>query len=328
MAILVTGGAGFIGNHMTRNLLDNGHDVVTIDNLSTGNDWAVSGNATLVVGDIGDQQLVADVIQNHDVETIIHFAGSIVVQDSVHDPLGYYLNNTVKSHALIKSAIDNGVKHFIFSSTAAVYGSLGMEPAKEDAPLNPGSPYGNSKLMTEIMLREACAVNDMTYGILRYFNVAGADPNGRGGQSSKLSTPLIKVACEVATGKRAEMSIFGNDFDTPDGTCVRDYIHVCDLAEVHRLMLIYLERKKESLTVNCGYGRGFSVREVIEQVGKIAGKDLTVLNGPRREGDPAVIVANAERAKKLLNWEPKYDDLALIVKHALNWEIQLSKRNS
>lgn len=327
MTILVTGGAGFIGHHMIHTLLDHGHAVVALDDLSTGHGWAVPGQATLIVGDSGDKALVGRIIDAHGVTAVFHFAGSIVVPESVADPLGYYFNNTVKSHALIDTAVKHGVRHFILSSTAAVYGTDNEEPVSEDAPLDPASPYGRSKLMTEMMLRDACAVSAMKYGILRYFNVAGADPAGRGGQSSKTSTHLVKIACEVAVNKRDQLSIFGTDYPTADGTCIRDYIHVSDLADVHWLTLQHLQSGGDPVTLNCGYGRGFSVRQVINQVEKTAGRSLPVVEAARRDGDQAVIIADPSRAMELLNWTPRFDDLGLIVKHALDWEQKLLFRN-
>ncbi|MGB7431341.1 MAG: UDP-glucose 4-epimerase GalE [Ahrensia sp.] len=327
MTILVTGGAGFIGHHMIYNLLDHGHAVVALDDLSTGHGWAVPGQATLIVGDSGDKALVGRIIDEHGVTAIFHFAGSIVVPDSVADPLGYYFNNTVKSHALIETAVKHGVRHFVLSSTAAVYGTYNAEPVSEDTALDPASPYGRSKLMTEMMLRDACSVSAMSYGILRYFNVAGADPAGRGGQSSKVSTHLIKIACEVAVNRRDHLSIFGTDYPTADGTCIRDYIHVSDLADVHRLTLQHLSDGGSSVTLNCGYGRGFSVREVINRVERAAGKPLAIVEAARRDGDQAVIIADPSRAMDLLDWTPRFDDLGLIVGHALDWERKLLFRN-
>lgn len=327
MAVLVTGGAGYIGSHMVWELLDQGEKVVVLDRLSTGFDWAVPEAATLIVGDIGDQPLVEEVLQRHSVDCIIHFAGSIIVPESVADPLGYYLNNTVKSRTLIESAVRCGVKHFIFSSTAAVYGTPRINPVPESEPLLPESPYGRSKLMTELMLADAAAAHGFTYAALRYFNVAGADPQQRTGQSTQGATHLIKVACETAIGKRPHIEIFGTDYDTPDGTCIRDYIHVSDLVNAHYLALAYLRKGGESITANCGYGKGYSVREVIDAVKRVSGQDFTVIESGRRPGDPVAIVADSERCSSQFGWRPAHADLEKIVHHALSWEEVLKQRN-
>ncbi|MBV8840594.1 MAG: UDP-glucose 4-epimerase GalE [Alphaproteobacteria bacterium] len=327
MTVLVTGGAGYIGSHMVYALVAAGERVVVLDNLSTGFDWAVAGHVPLVVGETGDQNLVATIIKEQQVEAIIHFAASVVVPDSVADPLSYYKNNTVNSRALIECAVKGGVKHFIFSSTAAVYGNPQRIPAREDDPLMPMSPYGSSKLMTEIMLRDASIAHGIKHVILRYFNVAGADPEGRTGQSTKGATHLIKVAVEAAVGKRAKMDIFGTDYPTPDGTCVRDYIHVTDLAAAHRDALRYLRGGGASMTANCGYGRGYSVREVVDTVKQVSGSDFRVDISGRRAGDPATIVAASDRARTTFGWEPRYADLSVIVGHALAWERKLMVRN-
>jgi len=324
MSVLVTGGAGYIGSHMALELLGAGEAVVVLDNLSTGLAWAVPTSATLVVGDVGDQPLVQRVVESHGVTSIIHFAGSIVVPDSVADPLGYYLNNTVKSRALIEVAVKSGIHHFIFSSTAAVYGMTGDTPVTEDAPLAPMSPYGSSKRMTEIMLADTARAHDLRYVALRYFNVAGADPNGRSGQSTPRATHLVKVACETALGKRSRMQVFGTDYPTPDGTCLRDYIHVTDLARAHMAALRYLRAGGESDIFNCGYGRGFSVLEVIDAVKRAAGRDFEVRMSERRPGDPARVVAASQRIRKVLGWVPEHDTLDAIVRDALSWEERLS----
>jgi UDP-glucose 4-epimerase len=329
MSVLVTGGAGYIGSHMVWELCDAGEQVVVVDRLSTGFDWAVAPEAHLVVGDIADRPLLESTIREHKVDSIIHFAGSIVVPESVADPLGYYENNTCKSRTLIETAIRLGVRNFIFSSTAAVYGGAGIEPVREQAPLTPESPYGRSKLMTEWMLQDAGAANpDFHYTALRYFNVAGADPKGRTGQSTKGATHLIKVACETALGKRAQLEVFGTDYPTPDGTCVRDYIHVSDLAAAHRLALERLRAGGSSLVANCGYGHGYSVLEVIDSVRRVHGADLNVRMGGRRAGDPPSIVANSQLAQRELGWVPARADLDLIVADALRWEDALSRRNA
>jgi len=329
MSVLVTGGAGYIGSHMVWELRDSGESVVVIDRLSTGFDWAVAPEANLVVGDIGDRALVESVIREHTVDAIIHFAGSIIVPESVSDPLSYYENNTCKSRLLIEAAVRAKVPHFIFSSTAAVYGSAGLEPVREDARLAPESPYGLSKLMTEWMLRDtAAAYPDFRYTALRYFNVAGADPKGRTGQSTKGATHLIKVACEAALGKRAGIEIFGSDYPTPDGTCVRDYIHVSDLAAAHRLALARLRSGGGNLVANCGYGHGYSVLQVLDSVRSVHGKDFNITTAGRRAGDPPSIVANSDLARHELGWTPARDDLDQIVNDALSWEGILSRKNS
>ena len=327
MAILVTGGAGYIGSHMVHELRDAGESVVVLDNLSTGFEWAVAEGVPLIVGDTGDQSAVAAAIARHEVEAIIHFAASAVVPDSVADPLGYYRNNTANSRTLIETAIKAGVRHFIFSSTAAVYGNPVEMPVPEDAPLAPMSPYGSSKLMTEIMLRDASHAHGLRHMILRYFNVAGADPQLRIGQSTRQATHVIKVAAEAAVGLRAKMELYGTDYPTPDGTCVRDYIHVTDLVRAHSDALRHLRANGESLTLNCGYGRGFSVREVIDTVKRVSGVDFPVELAPRRPGDSAAVVASSDRARALIGWHPKLDDLTTIVAHALAWQKKLMMRN-
>ena len=325
MGVLVTGGAGFIGSHMVLELLDAGEEVLVLDNLSTGFRWAVPDQAKFVEGDVGDHNLVRRLLLRNDIDAIIHFAGSIVVPDSVADPLGYYLNNTCKSRALIACAVEMKVPHFIFSSTAAVYGMPEQLPVGEDAPTKPISPYGSSKLMTEIMLRDTGLAHAMRYVALRYFNVAGADPEGRSGQSTPRATHLIKVAAETALRTRPYLEVFGTDYPTPDGTCVRDYIHVTDLCRAHLAALYYLRAGGESQVMNCGYGSGFSVLEVIEAVKRAAGNDFPVRVAPRRPGDPAAIVAKADRVHDVLGWEPRYNDLDTIVDGALAWEKRLIK---
>ncbi len=328
MTVLVTGGAGYIGSHMVYELADAGERVVVLDNLSTGFDWAVAKGVPLVVGETGDQTLVARLIREHGVDAIIHFAASIVVPDSVRDPLGYYRNNTMNSRALIECAVRGGVRHFIFSSTAAVYGNPAEIPVQEDASTLPISPYGWSKLMTEIMLRDAGSAYGLQHVILRYFNVAGADPQRRTGQSTKAATHLIKVAVETVLGLRPKLDVFGNDYPTPDGTCVRDYIHVSDLVRAHADALRYLRSGAPPLTLNCGYGHGFSVLEVIDAVKRVSGVDIKVDIAPRRAGDPAQIVAHSERVRSELGWQPRYDDLPEIVRDALAWERELMTRRT
>jgi UDP-glucose 4-epimerase len=327
MTILVTGGAGYIGSHMVHALADQGEPVVVLDNLSTGFGWAIPEGVPLEIGETGDAALVAALIRKHDVDAIIHFAASIVVPESVAEPLKYYRNNTANSRTLIETAIDGGVKHFIFSSTAAVYGNPAQVPVPEDAPLAPMSPYGSSKLMTEIMLRDAGIAHGLNHVILRYFNVAGADPKLRTGQSTKGATHLIKVAVETALGMRPQIEVFGTDYETPDGTCQRDYIHVSDLVAAHGAALRYLRGGGASATMNCGYGRGFSVLDVLETVKQVSGVDFPVKHSPRRPGDPARIVAASDRARELLGWQPRLDDLSTIVSHALAWEKKLRERN-
>jgi UDP-glucose 4-epimerase len=328
MAVLVTGGAGYIGSHMVWSLLDNNEEVVVLDRLSTGFKWAIAPEARLYKGDIADRKVLDTIFKNHQVDAIIHFAGSVVVPDSVSDPLSYYENNTVKSRALIAAAVDAGIPRFIFSSTAAVYGTpQDSQPVSEDAHLRPESPYGSSKLMTEIMLKDTAAATPLVYTALRYFNVAGSDPKGRTGQSTAGATHLIKVACEAALGKRPQLSVYGTDYPTPDGTCVRDYIHVSDLTAAHLKALQRMRAGGGSLVVNCGYGRGFSVLDVIDCVKRVSGRDFPVQLIARRPGDAALVVANAALATQELKWIPQYDDLDFIVSTALNWESRLSKLN-
>ena len=309
MGVLVTGGAGYIGGHMTLGLLDASEKVVVLDNLSTGFDWAVADPAKLVVGDTGDAELVARLIAEHKIDAVAHFAAKIVVPDSITDPLGYYLNNTSNARTLIETAIKGGVKNFIFSSTAAVYGETTSEPVSEDMPLAPISPYGRSKLMTEWILEDASRAYDFRYVALRYFNVAGADPQGRLGQSTPKATHLIKRGVQTALGLYPNMEIFGQDYPTRDGTCVRDYIQVTDLIDAHLAALAYLRNGGASMVCNCGYGHGQTVKEVVDVVKKVSGVDFKVLMSPRRSGDPASIVARADRAKSLLAWKPVRDNL-------------------
>ena len=328
MTVLVTGGAGFIGSHMVLALNDAGEDVVVIDNLSTGFCWAVAPAAKLIEADIGDEAALDRVMGEHQLDAIVHFAGSIVVPESVVDPLAYYLNNTVKSRALIAAAVRHRVPRFVFSSTAAVYGNPGNEPVFEDAVVKPISPYGTSKLMTEWMLRDSHYAYGLQYAALRYFNVAGADPKGRSGQSTPRATHLIKVACQTALGSRAELEVFGTDYDTPDGTCIRDYIHVSDLVTAHLDALKHLRNGGESGVFNCGYGTGYSVLEVIRAVERAVGRKLDVKLAGRRAGDPAAIVAGAEKVRRVLGWRPRHQDLNDIVASALAWEQHLQRRNS
>jgi UDP-glucose 4-epimerase len=326
MTVLVTGGAGYIGGHMVLELLDAGEKVVVLDDLSTGFRWSVPAGAVLVVGDMGDEALLATVFAEHGINAIAHFAARIVVPDSVADPLGYYLNNTVKSRALVAAAVKAGIRHVIFSSTAAVYGEPRDNPVAEDAALNPVSPYGRSKLMTEWMLADTAKAHDLRCVVLRYFNVAGADPQGRLGQSTPRATHLVKVAVQTALGQRPYMEVFGTDYPTPDGSCLRDYIQVTDLARAHLAALTHLRGGGDSLTLNCGYGRGYSVLEVVDVVKRVSGVDFEVRLSPRRPGDPAAIVARAEGVRERLGWRPAYDDLDGIVAQALAWEKHLVAR--
>jgi UDP-glucose 4-epimerase len=327
MNVLVTGGAGYIGGHMVLALLDAGHKPVVFDNLSTGFRWSVPDGVPLVVGDVGDYELVLRTLQQHRIDAIAHFAAKLIVPESVSDPLGYYLNNTVKSRSLMAAAVAAGVRKFVFSSTAAVYGDTSDKPIDEDAPLGPLSPYGSSKQLTEVMLRDVAAAHDMRYVVLRYFNVAGADPLMRHGQSTANATHLIKVAVQTALGMRSHMEVFGTDYPTPDGTCIRDYIHVSDLIAAHMQALTHLDEGGESLIMNCGYGHGYSVSEVIETVRQVSGKPVDARIGLRRAGDPATIVAEPSRIRSKLGWAPRHDDLATIVEHTLRWETMLRERN-
>jgi UDP-glucose 4-epimerase len=323
MTILVTGGAGYIGSHMTLELRDAGEKVVVLDDLSTGFRSAVPADVPLIVGDFGDDDLVSDILTYHQIDSIIHFAAKIVVPESVADPLGYYLNNTAKARSLLANAVQAGVKRFIFSSTAAVYGDPQSNPVTEDAVLVPVSPYGRSKLMVEWMLEDTSRAHGLAYVVLRYFNVAGADPLGRSGQSTPNATHLIKVAAQAALGLRPKLQVFGADYPTPDGTCVRDYIQVNDLARAHLDALRHLRAGGASLVCNCGYGHGFSVLEVIEMVKRVSGVDFPVEIAGRRAGDPAAIVAANERIKASFGWTPRFDDLEAIVRQALEWERRL-----
>jgi UDP-glucose 4-epimerase len=321
--ILVTGGAGYIGSHTVLQFLERGDDVVVLDNLSTGFRQAVSG-ATLVEGDVGDAALVSKVFEQHRIDTVVHFAAHTIVPESVADPLKYYGNNTCQTRSLLASCQRHGVRHFVFSSTAAVYGipegGIADDTSDRLAPIN---PYGTSKLMSEWMLRDLAAASPMRYVALRYFNVAGSDPQCRIGQSTRKATLLIKVACEASVGRRPAVSIYGTDYPTPDGTGVRDYIHVEDLARAHLNAVDYLQDGGASVTLNCGYGHGYSVREVLQSVRRVSGRPLTVLEEPRRPGDPPVLVSRADRIQGVLGWTPRLDDLDEIVRTSLRWEEKL-----
>lgn len=319
MAILVTGGAGYIGSHVVKSLLAQGLEVVVLDNLSTGHAQAV-GSAKLLHADLGDRTRLKEIFATHRFESVLHFAALIVVPESVRQPLRYYQNNTLNALGLIEQCVEHGVKSFIFSSTAAVYGMPADGICHEATPTTPINPYGSSKLMTEKILLDACAVSGMRAVILRYFNVAGADPAGEIGQSFPEATHLIKVACQAALGKRASLKVYGTDYATADGTCVRDYIHVSDLARAHVSALDYLKKGGASDTFNCGYGHGSSVKEVIDRVKRISGVDFTVEYVGRREGDPATLIASNSKILKHLSWKPQHDDLDFLIETALNWE--------
>lgn len=324
--ILVTGGAGYIGSHVVRQLGEAGYPVVVLDNLSTGFEDAVI-HGDLVIGDTGDRELVSRLLQQYAVDAVMHFAAHTIVPESVADPLKYYANNTGSTRNLLSCCQRHGVKRFIFSSTAAVYGIPEETEITEDTTVSPINPYGLSKLMSEWMLRDLAAATDLRYVALRYFNVAGSDPAGRIGQSTKQATLLVKVACEAAVGKRDHIAIFGTDYPTPDGTGVRDYIHVEDLASAHLKALDYLDGGGESQVLNVGYGHGYSVREVLDMVERVADLKLDIREQPRRAGDPPTLIAAATRIRELLGWQPEYDDLKVIVETSLNWERKLLEKN-
>jgi UDP-glucose 4-epimerase len=328
MTVLITGGAGYIGSHMAYKFLDAGEKIVVIDDLSTGFKWLLPGNVPFINGNVSDPELLASIFEQHDIDSIIHFAASIVVPQSIADPLGYYRNNTINSHALIECAVKHGIRHFIFSSTSAVYGSTAPTPTTEDAATEPESPYGWSKLMTERMLRDVGDVSGLRYLILRYFNACGADPGLRTGQATVNATHLIKIAVETGLGKRPEMQVFGTDYPTPDGTCIRDYIHVSDLVAAHADALRYLRAGGASQILNCGYGKGHSVLQVIETVKRVIGSDFKVKYGPRRPGDRPISIAASDRIRSLLAWRPRYDNLDTIITHAVAWERYLSNREN
>lgn len=328
MTILVSGGAGYIGSHLCWLLADRGEDFIVVDNLSTGREFSVPPQGELIVGDVGDLEFMIGVMKDHNIDAVVHFAGSIIVPESVSDPLKYYQNNTVNSRNLIEACVTSGVKHFIFSSTATVYGEPEKNPVTEEFPFAPFNPYGTSKVMTEMMLKDVAFAHDFDYVALRYFNVAGADPQKRTGQSTPNATHLIKIANQVALGQRDHLEIFGDDYDTPDGTGVRDYIHVSDLAAAHWAALEYLRGGGEAIALNCGYGKGFSVKEVIETLEAVIGRKIAVETGPRRAGDIGMVIADNSKIKSLLGWEPQYDDLSGIIKSALDWEEALSLKNS
>ena len=320
--ILVTGGAGYIGSHVVNQLGQNGERIIVLDNLSTGFENAVL-HGELVVGDTSDRELVTKLLRENNIDSVLHFAAHTVVPESVTNPLKYYGNNTCASRSLLECCQNEGVKHVIFSSTAAVYGIPDTNTVNEESPTNPINAYGMSKLMTEYMLRDLAVATDLRYVALRYFNVAGSDPENRIGQSTKNATLLTKVACEAAVGKRESVSIFGTDYPTKDGTGVRDYIHVVDLADAHIKALEYLRQSGDSITLNCGYGHGFSVRELLDTVNAVNGKPLKIIEEDRRLGDPPELVAEADKIRKTLGWEPQYNDMETIIKTALAWEKKL-----
>lgn len=323
MTVLVTGGAGYIGSHTVLALAEAGEDVVVIDDLSTGFSAYLPEGVPLFIGDAGDENLLEGVIAQHNVESIIHFAGSVVVPDSMRDPLGYYRNNFTTARNLLNVAVKRGISRFIFSSTAAVYGNPDQVPVPEHAPTRPLSPYGSSKLMTEIMLHDVAAAYSMQYVTLRYFNVAGADPQARIGLATVGATHLLKIAVEAATGQRAKIDVFGTDYPTQDGSCIRDFIHVTDLSQAHRSALAYLRNGGASTTLNCGYGRGYSVLETIDAVRRVSGRSFAVQYASRRPGDIMTMVADTSRIRGLLDWRPQYEDLETIAAHALAWEDKL-----
>jgi UDP-glucose 4-epimerase len=322
--VLVTGGAGYIGSHTVLQLVARGERVVVLDDLSTGFRQAVR-DAPLIVGNVGDRKLIDQLLAEHGVDTIIHFAAHTIVPESVANPLKYYGNNTCATRSLLEAATQAGVKHVVFSSTAAVYGIPATGLASEESPTAPINAYGTSKLMSEWMLRDLCAVTSMRHVALRYFNVAGSDPEGRIGQSTRAATLLVKVACEAAIGKRQFLSVFGTDYPTPDGTGVRDYIHVADLATAHLNALDYLRAGGKSLVANVGYGHGYSVREVLSSVEKIAGIKLDVREEPRRAGDPPSLIAKCDHVRQVLKWQPRLDDIDTIVRTSLEWEKRLQR---
>ena len=326
MTVLVTGGAGYIGGHMVLGLLDAGEEPVVIDNMSNGVPWAIPNGVRFALGDSGDYETVSRTIETHKVDAVIHFAARLITPQFYDDPLEYYHANTVKSRTLLSAVQNLGVRHFIFSSTAAVYGNPPMNPVPETAPLAPISAYGTSKLMTEMMLRDVAAVRDLKYVALRYFNVAGADPNGRYGQSTTKTTLLVQIAAQVALGIRPHIEIYSDDYPTMDGTCVRDYIHVSDLVDAHLAALRHLRNSGKNLIANCGYGRGYSVKQVLDMTEKVSGRGFERRIGPRRRGDAVEVVAEANLIRKELGWSPRYADLATIVEHALRWEEQLQKK--
>ncbi|QDL99091.1 UDP-glucose 4-epimerase GalE [Rhodopseudomonas palustris] len=321
--ILVTGGAGYIGSHMTLALLGAGERPLVIDDLSSGSRAVVPVEVPLFDGNVGDAEFVGRIMDEHPIEAIVHFAASIVVPESVAKPLAYYGNNTANARTLLDCAIKRGIPHVVFSSTAAVYGEPERTPVDEGDPTQPINPYGRSKLMVEWMLADVAQAHPFSYAALRYFNVAGADPQGRAGQSTPNATHLIKLAVQAALGKRPGLDVYGTDYPTPDGSCIRDYVHVSDLAQAHLDALHYLRSGKPSITCNIGYANGYSVLDVIEVVKRVSDSDFEVRIKGRRAGDPAALIAANQRARDILGWTPRYDDLETIVRHALAWERRL-----
>lgn len=320
-SVLLTGGAGYIGSHTLLACRDSGYSVVVLDDLSKGRRNLVPQDVPFYQGDIADAQILERIFSDHQVAAVVHFAASVVVPESVADPLSYYLNNTCKTRRLLQACVEQGIDRFVFSSTAAVYGQPGVSPVRETTPAQPVNPYGNSKLMVEWMLRDAALAHGLHYVVLRYFNVAGADPEGRTGQATPDATHLIKVACEAVAGRRPGIQIFGDDYDTPDGTCVRDFIHVSDLARAHVKALDHLGGQGDSVTLNCGYGRGYSVKQVLEAIKRVSGSSLPITVAPRREGDVAELIADVSRLRGLFDWVPEHDDLDFILRTALDWEL-------
>ena len=320
MTVLVTGGAGYIGSNMVLALHDAGHQPVVLDDFSTGHEQLLPNSVPVFRCNVADAALVAEICNSYDIDAVAHFAASIVVPESVSDPLKYYLNNTASTTRFIAACMEAGIKRFVFSSTAAVYGNQAHNPINEDASTQPENPYGTSKLMSETILRDCARATDLSYVILRYFNVAGADPKGRAGQLSQPATHLIKIAVEAAVGKRSSIQLYGTDYPTPDGTCIRDYIHVSDLIGAHMAALAHLQSGGESMLANCGYGHGASVRDVLDVVATVAGKELAITDAPRRAGDAAILVADSTKLQRKLGWAPIYDNLQKIVSDALAWE--------
>jgi UDP-glucose 4-epimerase len=324
-AVLVTGGAGYIGSHMVLALLDAGRRVVVLDDLSLGTRDLVPASVPFIEGDVGDGALVRAAIREHGVRSVMHFAARAVVVESMEDPLLYYRNNTAAGIGFIDACVAEGIESFVHSSTCAVYGVPSTIPINEETPRQPASPYGASKLALEHALADVARVSGMAFAMLRYFNVAGADPYGRAGQISRRPTHLMKIACEAAVGKRSHVEVYGNDYETPDGTCVRDYVHVSDLVEIHRQVLHHVESERDSLVLNCGYGRGYSVREIIDVVARVAGAEIVTHDAPRRPGDPPALVADTNRLMQTLPWRPRYDDIEAIAETALAWERRLGR---
>ena len=326
MAILVTGGAGYIGGHMALRLADRGQKIVILDDMSNGVPWAIPDGVQLVVGSTGDYDLVLSIIRENEIDTILHFAATLIMSSLYDKPLEYYRINAANSLALLQAAADGGVQKFIYSATSAVYGEPEVNPIPETAKIAPTTPYGKSKLMTEYMLQDIAQTSGMKYVALRYFNVAGADPDGRYGQSTTKSTLLVQIAVQCALGVRDGLDIYGTDYPTPDGTCVRDYLHVNDLIDAHELALDHLDKGGENLTLNVGYGHGYSVRDIVDTVKQVTGRDFEVREGPRRLGDPVHVVAQADRIRKELGWQPRLDDIKTIVEHAVRWEEVLAQK--